>query len=72
MSTTFNRVEDQVTNFHRIIGFLALVVADIPAVASIVRALWKSSEANSGEQPCEHWCCRPAANLSDALAICRF
>jgi outer membrane protein TolC/ABC-type uncharacterized transport system substrate-binding protein len=65
--TTFNRVEDQITNFHRVIGFSHLVVLADPLSLQVVRELEvkaRQLQAITGADIV----LRPAANLSDALA----
>jgi outer membrane protein TolC/ABC-type uncharacterized transport system substrate-binding protein len=65
--TTFNRVEDQVRTFHRIIGFSHLVVLADPLALEIVRELKIKAtelEAATGATIV----LRPANNLTDSLA----
>jgi outer membrane protein len=65
--TTFNRVEDQITNFHRMIGFSHLVVLADPLSLQVVRELEVKAtqlQASTGASIV----LRPAANLTDALA----
>jgi outer membrane protein len=65
--TTFNRVDDQVRTFHRIIGFSHLVVLADPLALEVVRELKiKATElqATTGATIV----LRPANNLADSLA----
>jgi outer membrane protein len=65
--TTFNRVEDQVRTFHRIIGFSHMVVLADPLSLEVVRELKIKAtelEAATGATIV----LRPANNLSDSLA----
>jgi outer membrane protein len=65
--TTFNRVDDQVRTFHRIIGFSHLVVLADPLALDVVRELKIKAtqlQATIGATIV----LRPANNLTDALA----
>jgi outer membrane protein len=65
--TTFNRVDDQVRTFHRIIGFSHLVVLADPLALDVVRELKIKAtdlQATTGATIA----LRPANNLTDALA----
>jgi outer membrane protein len=65
--TTFNRVDDQVGTFHRIIGFTHLVVLADPLALQVVRELQSKAtelQASSGASIV----LRPTSNLTDALA----
>jgi outer membrane protein len=65
--TTFNRVEDQVRTFHRIIGFSHLVVLADPLALEVVRELKIKAtelEAATGATIV----LRPANGLTDSLA----
>jgi outer membrane protein len=65
--TTFNRVDDQIGTFHRIIGFTHLVVLADPLALQIVRELQSKAtelQATSGATIVLH----PTENLTDALA----
>jgi outer membrane protein TolC len=65
--TTFNRVEDQIRTFHRIIGFSHLVVLADPLALEVVRELKIKAmelEAATGATIV----LRPANNLTDSLA----
>jgi outer membrane protein len=65
--TTFNRVDDQVRTFHRIIGFSHLVVLADPLALDVVRELKIKAtqlQATTGATIV----LRPANNLIDALA----
>jgi outer membrane protein TolC/ABC-type uncharacterized transport system substrate-binding protein len=65
--TTFNRVDDQVRTFHRIIGFSRLVVLVDPLALHVVRELEIKAtalEASTGANVA----LRPTDNLTDALA----
>jgi outer membrane protein len=65
--TTFNRVEDQIANFHRMIGFSHLVVLADPLSLQVVRELEVKAtqlQASTGA----NIVLRPAANLADTLA----
>jgi len=65
--TTFNRVQDQVRTFHRIIGFSHLVVLADPLALEVVRELKIKAtelEAATGATIV----LRPANNLTDSLA----
>ena len=65
--STFNRVEDQIGTFHRIIGFSHLVVLADPLSLQVVRELEVKAtqlQASTGAGIV----LRPAANLTDALA----
>jgi len=64
--TTFNRVEDQITEFHRMIGFSHLVVLADPLSLQVVRELQVKAtqlQASTGASIV----LRPAMNLADAL-----
>ena len=64
--TTFNRVEDQITEFHRMIGFSHLVVLADPLSLQVVRELQVKAtqlQASTGASIV----LRPAVNLADAL-----
>jgi outer membrane protein len=64
--TTFNRVEDQITEFHRMIGFSHLVVLADPLSLQVVRELQLKAtqlQASTGASIV----LRPAVNLADAL-----
>jgi outer membrane protein len=65
--TTFNRVDEQVRTFHRIIGFSQLVVLADPLALDVVRELKIKAtqlQATTGATIV----LRPANNLTDALA----
>jgi outer membrane protein len=65
--TTFNRVDDQVGTFHRIIGFTHLVVLADPLALQVVRELQsKATELQASSSATI--VLRPTSNLTDALA----
>jgi outer membrane protein len=65
--TTFNRVDDQVRTFHRIIGFSHLVVLADPLALQVVRELQiKATQLQAATGAAIML--RPTNNLTDALA----
>jgi len=64
--TTFNKVDDQVETFHRIIGFSHLVVLADPLALQVVRELQtKATELQAATGTTI--ALRPTSNLTDAL-----
>jgi outer membrane protein TolC/ABC-type uncharacterized transport system substrate-binding protein len=64
--TTFNRVEDQITKFHRMIGFSHLVVVADPLSLQVVRE-WEVKATQLQASTGASIVLRPAAKLADAL-----